>query len=90
MPVTHFVVDPWIKSDRARRPAKWITQDAKRREGGIYVLHDGLMTSEISRLIRGSPRRSWIPRVVNEVLGELTAAGFQFQDPSKVDRARFR
>jgi peptidoglycan-N-acetylglucosamine deacetylase len=87
LPVTHFVIDPWVKSDRASRPAKWIIEDAKRRAGGIYVLHDGLMTSEILRLVRGSPRRNWIPRVVNEVLGELTAAGFQFPDPSQVFQA---
>jgi peptidoglycan-N-acetylglucosamine deacetylase len=84
LPVTHFIVDPWVRADRARRPAKWIIEDAKRREGGIYVLHDGLMTSQISRLIRGSPRRRWIPRVMNKVLEELTAAGFQFPDPSQV------
>ncbi len=84
LPVTHFVIDPWVRSDRARRPAKWIIEDAKRRKGGIYVLHDGLMSSEISRLVRGSPRRCWIPRVVNQILAELTAAGFQFPDPLQV------
>ncbi|HEV3064539.1 MAG TPA: hypothetical protein VGX93_04310, partial [Chthoniobacterales bacterium] len=57
--------------------------DAKRRAGGIYVLHDGLMTSGISGLVRGSPRRTWIPRAVKQILGELTAAGFQFPNPSK-------
>jgi peptidoglycan-N-acetylglucosamine deacetylase len=84
LPVTHFVLDPWAKSDRTRRPAKWIIENAKRREGGIYVLHDGLMTSEFLRSVRGSPRRIWIPRVVNQVLEELTAAGFKFPDPSQV------
>jgi peptidoglycan-N-acetylglucosamine deacetylase len=86
LPVTHFVLDPWAKSDRTRRPAKWIIEDAKRREGGIYVLHDGLMTSEFLRSVRGSPRRIWIPHVVNQVLEELTAAGFKFPDPSQVFR----
>jgi peptidoglycan-N-acetylglucosamine deacetylase len=84
VPVTHFALDPWVKSDRTRRPAERIIADAKRREGGIYVLHDGLMTSKISRLVRGSPRRRWIPGVVHEILGELTAAGFQFPDPSRI------
>jgi peptidoglycan/xylan/chitin deacetylase (PgdA/CDA1 family) len=87
LPITHFVIDPWLKSDRARRPAKWIIEDAKRREGGIYVLHDGLMISGISRLFRGVPRRSWIPRVVNQILRELTAAGFEFPDPSQIFQA---
>ena len=87
LPVTHFVIDPWVRSNRARRPAKWIIEDAKRREGGIYVLHDGLMTSEILRSVRGLSRRNWIPRVVSQVLGELTAAGFQFPDPSRVFQA---
>jgi peptidoglycan/xylan/chitin deacetylase (PgdA/CDA1 family) len=87
LPVTHFMIDPWVKSDRSRRPAKWMIEDAKRREGGIYVLHDGLITSEILRSIRASPPRSWIPRVVKEVLGKLTAAGFQFPEPSKVLQA---
>ena len=87
LPVTHFVIDPWVRSNRAKRPAKWIIEDAKRREGGIYVLHDGLMTSEILRSVRGLSRRNWIPRVVSQVLGELTAAGFQFPDPSRVFQA---
>jgi hypothetical protein len=34
-------------------------------------------------LVRGSPRRVWIPRAVKQILEELTAAGFQFPDPSK-------
>jgi peptidoglycan/xylan/chitin deacetylase (PgdA/CDA1 family) len=84
LPITHFVIDPWLKSDRGRRPAKWIIEDARRREGGIYVLHDGLMASGISRSVRGSPRRDWIPSVVNEILEDLTAADFKFPDPSKV------
>jgi peptidoglycan-N-acetylglucosamine deacetylase len=84
LPVTHFVLDPWLKSDRTRKPAKRIIADAKRHEGGIYVLHDGLMTSKLSRLIRGSPRRRWIPGVVHGILEELTAAGFQFPDPSRI------
>ena len=84
LPVTHFVLDPWAKSDRTRRPAKWIIEDAKRRQGGIYVLHDGLMTSKFLRSVRGTPRRIWIPHVVNQVLEELTAAGFKFPDPWQV------
>jgi len=87
LPITHFVIDPWVKSHRARSPAKWIIEDAKRREGGIYVLHDGLMISKFSRSVRGTPSRCWIPGVVNEILGELTAAGFQFPDPSQAFQA---
>jgi len=87
LPVTHFVFDPWYRSDRAKMPAKWIIKDAKRRQGGIFVLHDGLMTRGISRAVRGSPRRSWIPRAVSEILDELTTAGFQFPDPSRVFQA---
>jgi peptidoglycan/xylan/chitin deacetylase (PgdA/CDA1 family) len=83
VPVTHFAFDPWFKSDRADRPARWIIEDAKRRGGGIYVLHDGLVINGISALVRGSPRRAWIPRAVKQILEELTAAGFQFPDPSK-------
>jgi peptidoglycan-N-acetylglucosamine deacetylase len=86
LPVTHFIIDPWVISDRARRPAKWMIEDAKRRQGGIYVLHDG-MVSGISRSIRGSPHRSWIPQVVNEVLGKLTEDGFAFPDPTQVFKA---
>jgi peptidoglycan-N-acetylglucosamine deacetylase len=83
LPVTHFMIDPWLKSDRTKRSAKWMTEDAKRRQGGIYVLHDGLMASGISRFVSPTPDRSWIPHVVHEVLGELTAAGFEFPDPSR-------
>ena len=81
LPVTHFMIDPWLKSDRTRRPAKWMIEDAKRRQGGIYVLHDGMMVSGISRFVRGTPQRSWIPQVVQEVLGKLTAAGFAISGP---------
>jgi peptidoglycan/xylan/chitin deacetylase (PgdA/CDA1 family) len=84
LPVTHFVMDPWFKSDRAKRPAKWIIKDAKRREGGIYVLHDGLVISQMPRSATDSLGRCWIPNVVKEVLRELTAAGFQFPDPWEV------
>jgi peptidoglycan/xylan/chitin deacetylase (PgdA/CDA1 family) len=87
LPVTHFIIDPWVRSDRVRRPAKWIIEDASRRQGGIYVLHDGMMVSGISRLIRVSPGRNWIPQVVSEVLGKLTEAGFEFPDPSQVFQA---
>jgi peptidoglycan/xylan/chitin deacetylase (PgdA/CDA1 family) len=84
VPVTHFVFDPWIRSDRARRPAHWIIEDAKRRQGGIYVLHDDLVISRFLRTVRGSPRRYWIPPVVKQILKELTAVGFQFPNPSEV------
>jgi peptidoglycan/xylan/chitin deacetylase (PgdA/CDA1 family) len=83
LPITHFVFDPWFKSDRAVRPARWIVEDAKRRAGGIYVLHDGLVISGMTHWVKGSPRRNWIPRAVKQILGELTGAGFQFPDPSK-------
>jgi len=81
LPVTHFILDPWFKSDRTSRPAKWIIENAERHGGGIYVLHDGLVISGITHWVRGSPRRTWIPGVVRQVLRELTAAGFQFPDP---------
>jgi peptidoglycan-N-acetylglucosamine deacetylase len=84
LPVTHFIIDPWLKSDRARRPAKWMIEDAKGRQGGIYVLHDGMMIRGFSRSISGSPPRCWIPEVVNEVLGKLTEDGFAFPDPSQL------
>jgi peptidoglycan-N-acetylglucosamine deacetylase len=84
VPVTHFVFDPWIRSDRARRPAQWIIEDAKRRQGGIYVLHDDLVIGRFLRAVRGSPRRYWIPPVVKQILQELTAVGFQFPNPSEV------
>jgi peptidoglycan/xylan/chitin deacetylase (PgdA/CDA1 family) len=32
LPVTHFMIDPWVKSDRTRRPARWMIEDAKRRQ----------------------------------------------------------
>jgi peptidoglycan/xylan/chitin deacetylase (PgdA/CDA1 family) len=87
LPITHVVIDPWIRSDPAKRPARWIIEDAKRRQGGIYVLHDGLMTSGILPSVTGLARRNLIPRVVREVLVELTAAGFQFPDPSGIFQA---
>jgi hypothetical protein len=89
LPVTHFIIDPWVRSDRARRPAKWMIEDAERRQGGIYVLHDGMVTSGILRSIRGSgsPQRCWIPEVVNEVLGKLTEAGFEFPNPAQAFQA---
>jgi peptidoglycan-N-acetylglucosamine deacetylase len=87
MPVTHFIIDPWFRSDRAKRPARWMIKDAKRHQGGIYVLHDGMIFGGISRSTKNTPDRYWIPDVVNEVLGKLTAAGFEFPDPSQVFQA---
>jgi peptidoglycan/xylan/chitin deacetylase (PgdA/CDA1 family) len=83
LPVTHFAFDPWFKSLRTSRPAKWITEDARRRGGGIYVLHDALVVNGVSGLLRGAPCRTWVPRVVRQVLKELTVDGFQFPDPAK-------
>lgn len=87
LPVTHVVIDPWVRSDPAKRTARWIIEDARRRQGGIYVLHDGLVTSGILPSLRGLARRKLIPRVVKEVLAELTTAGFQFPDPSGIFKA---
>jgi peptidoglycan/xylan/chitin deacetylase (PgdA/CDA1 family) len=87
MPVTHFIIDPWFRSDRAKRPATWMIKDARRHQGGIYVLHDGMMSSGISRSTKDTTDRYWIPDVVNEVLGKLTEAGFEFPDPSQVFQA---
>jgi peptidoglycan-N-acetylglucosamine deacetylase len=87
LPVTHFVIDPWVRSDPAKRPARWIIENAKRHQGGIYVLHDGLMTSRIFTSVRGLARRNSISRVIKEVLEELTDAGFQFPDPSSIFQA---
>jgi peptidoglycan/xylan/chitin deacetylase (PgdA/CDA1 family) len=84
LPVTHVVIDPWVRSDPAKKTAKWIIDDAKRRQGGIYVLHDGLMTSGILPSVKGLARRNLIRRVVNEVLADLTAAGFRFPDPTGI------
>ena len=61
LPVTHFIIDPWVRSDRAKRPAKWIIEDAKRRQGGIYVLHDGMMVSGISRLVKAHLNAAGFP-----------------------------
>jgi peptidoglycan-N-acetylglucosamine deacetylase len=83
LPVTHFAFDPWFNSARTTRPAKWIAEDARRRGGGIYVLHDALIINGISSLFRGAPCRTWIPGVVKQILEELTADGFQFPDPAK-------
>jgi len=83
VPVTHFAFDPWFNSLRTARPAKWITEDARRRGGGIYVLHDALVVNGVSGLLRGAPCRTWVPRVVKQVLKELTVDGFQFPDPAK-------
>jgi peptidoglycan/xylan/chitin deacetylase (PgdA/CDA1 family) len=88
MPVTHAVIDPWVRSDPAKRPARWIIEDAKRRQGGIYVLHDGLMTCGILPSVKGFARRNLIPKVVKEVLLELIGAGFQFPDPSSTFQSK--
>jgi peptidoglycan/xylan/chitin deacetylase (PgdA/CDA1 family) len=88
MPVTHAVIDPWVRSDPAKRPARWMIEDAKRRQGGIYVLHDGLMTSGILPSVKGFARRNLIPKVVKEVLSELIGAGFQFPDPSSTFQSK--
>jgi hypothetical protein len=46
-----------------------------------------MMVSGISRFVRSTSHRSWIPHVVHEVLGKLTAAGFEFPDPSQAFQA---
>jgi len=81
--ITHFAFDTWFNSPTTFKPRKWIVADAKRRNGGIYILHDGLVSSGLSNVVRGYRDRSWIPRVVEEVLTALLAAGFHFPAPSE-------
>jgi peptidoglycan/xylan/chitin deacetylase (PgdA/CDA1 family) len=83
LPITHFAFDPWFNSARTTRPCDWIIENAKRRGGGIYVLHDGLMSGPVIDLLKGTPNRGWVPRGVKKIVESLSACGFQFPEPSK-------
>jgi peptidoglycan/xylan/chitin deacetylase (PgdA/CDA1 family) len=82
LPITHFAFDTWFNSPQSRRPAEWIIRNAGRRGGGIYILHDGLVSHPILDLLRSTPNRGWIPGAVKEILAHLSSAGFSFPDPS--------
>jgi peptidoglycan/xylan/chitin deacetylase (PgdA/CDA1 family) len=84
LPITYFAFDTWFNSDRTTRPSDWIIENAKGRGGGIYVLHDGLISAPVSDLLRRTPYRGWVPRAVKQILESLCASGFQFPEPSKV------
>jgi peptidoglycan/xylan/chitin deacetylase (PgdA/CDA1 family) len=83
LPITHFAFDSWFNSARTTRPADWIIENAKRREGGIYILHDGLISHPVSDLLRSTPFRGWVPRAVRQILESLCSCGFHFPEPSE-------
>jgi peptidoglycan/xylan/chitin deacetylase (PgdA/CDA1 family) len=83
LPITHFAFDSWFKSAGTTRPCDWIVENAKRHRGGIYVLHDGLMSSPVTKLLRGPPNRGWVPRAVRKMVECLSACGFHFPEPSQ-------
>jgi peptidoglycan/xylan/chitin deacetylase (PgdA/CDA1 family) len=82
LPITHFAFDTWFNSAQSTRPAEWIIRNARRRRGGIYILHDGLVSHPISDLLRSTPNRGWVPGAVREILAQLSSAGFSFPEPS--------
>lgn len=84
LPITHFAFDSWFNSPQTTRPGYWITENAKRQGGGIYLLHDGLMSGAVRDFLRGQPHRGWVPRAVKKIAGSLLASGFQFPEPSEV------
>ncbi len=84
LPITHFAFDTWFNAPQTTRPRDWIIENAKRLGGGIYLLHDGLMSGGGTDFLRGPPNRSWVPRAVQEIVGSLLTSGFQFPEPSEV------
>jgi peptidoglycan/xylan/chitin deacetylase (PgdA/CDA1 family) len=83
LPITHFAFDTWFDSPQTVRPADWITRNANRRGGGIYILHDGLVSHPVSDLLRSTPNRGWVPGAVRQILVNLSSSGFRFPEPSK-------
>ena len=82
LPVTHFPFDTWFNSPAPRRAVDWIINHAQRHQGGIYVLHDGLIGSPVSSFLRPTANRAWVPQAVRQMLQRLFAVGFQFPEPS--------
>jgi peptidoglycan/xylan/chitin deacetylase (PgdA/CDA1 family) len=83
LPITHFAFDSWFNSAQTTRPPNWIIENAKRRGGGIYVLHDGLVSRPVSNLLKRPPYRGWVPQAVKQILESLSSCGFHFPEPSK-------
>jgi peptidoglycan-N-acetylglucosamine deacetylase len=83
LPVTHFAFDSWFNSVGTTLPCDWIISNAKRQLGGIYVVHDGLLTSPVTNLLRGRPDRGWVPSAVRRIIECLTACGFHFPEPAQ-------
>jgi peptidoglycan/xylan/chitin deacetylase (PgdA/CDA1 family) len=83
LPITYFAFDSWFNSARTTRPGDWIIENAKRRGGGIYVLHDGLMSGPVTDRFRSPPYRGWVPGAVKKIVKSLSECGFQFPEPSK-------
>jgi peptidoglycan-N-acetylglucosamine deacetylase len=83
LPITHFAFDTWFNSAQTTRPADWIIKDANLRGGGIYILHDGLVSHPVSDLLRSTPYRGWVPGAVRQILVNLSSSGFHFPEPSQ-------
>jgi peptidoglycan/xylan/chitin deacetylase (PgdA/CDA1 family) len=81
LPITHFAFDTWFNSPQTTRPADWIIRNANRHGGGIYILHDGLVSHPISDMLRSTPSREWVPGAVRQILISLSSSGFRFPEP---------
>ncbi|MBV8141896.1 MAG: polysaccharide deacetylase family protein [Verrucomicrobia bacterium] len=72
------------------REGHLLIRNAKREEGGIYVLHDGLLSCPVTNLFRGKPDRSWVPSAVKKMVQHLRASEFHFPDPAQALAGRAR
>lgn len=87
LPVTHFAFDTLYSHRGARRLIETHVRIAKRDQGGIFVMHDGLV--RLRPLDRagnflGGADRAWVPEAVEEMIRRLRAEGIRFGAPEEV------
>jgi hypothetical protein len=82
-PVTHFIYDPWFKSIELKSPGEMDYRRCAASPAAGSVSTTDTMTSRIFTTCQRRPSPRLDSPGGEQILEELTAAGFQFPDPSK-------
>ena len=82
--LTHYGYDTRVGPHNYTPVVDKMIANAKRRNGGMYVFHDGSLCPPLvpeHDWNRSVENRSWVPEAVDRVITELKAEGFKFVLP---------
>lgn len=89
--LTHYAWDTRIGPEHSGRVIEPMIASAHRRDGGLFVFHDGDMCSSSTDKngeVTNADDRSWVPEAVDRVIRTLKKDGFRFVClPNKVTQS---